>query len=739
MDFLYKRSILLSNQPISIMDINEIKSGYKKIQQLLFEKRIKEALDTLGERARQLQVALFIDEVYSLELSYKRIVDFSLYGLKDPHKDVPYTALELNIHLLSDQINSELCEHYYIKYLKNKLSNNDLIDDFNTIYNRIIAEYNINDEAFILLREESLSELFNSLAFSAYTSNSNISLLKEAFSNSDFKETEKLNLISSIYFSLTNYFDERKIQILIDLVESNSSAIAARASVVFAMMIIKYDNRLSQYPSIQIRISSLKENIKYQERFKTIFFQLLNAKQTEKISQKFTNEILPEMIKINPIIKKKLDLENLLSDNPKDEAMPNWDDLINESPELIEKIDQIHKMQQEGFDLLSTTFKNLKTFPFFQKISNWFVPFTNNQSYVSAIARTHNNNAIKQLIYFLRTIPNVCNSDKYSMLFAMEVLPALYKDMIGKMPTEEELDEHKLSPETEFKNHSNLYIQDLYRFLTAYPNRAEFENIFEFEFEFSHYNLANELIPTSILLKDLAQYYFKNQLYASSSKLYIQYIKNNEPQVDILQKIGFAYQQLNNYENALSYYQQAELFDKNKEWNCKKIAICFRNLNQPQKALQYYLLAEIENPENLHTQAAIGQCHIELHNYTEALKHYFKVEFLDQSNTKIWRPIAWCSYVLGRFDLSEKYYLKLLELDNVSELDIMSYGNLLLAMGKREESIKQYTKSISPNFSITQFVEIFNQEAIYLKQHGIDDIEIATMLDKVRYILENNN
>lgn len=724
------------------MEIKDIRKSYSQIEELLNKQRVKESLDILAQNARASQVSLLIDEVYSLEQSYKRMVEFLLYSSNDPQKATPYNALILNIKQLSDQINSELSAAYFRKTYPNIYSNDIKTEVIEHIYNELTTEYTNSDKAFLLMREECLNNFFNAIAFSAYTSNNAIENIKNVFETNSFTDNERLVLVSSLYFSLMNYFDERKITIICNLVANSNYAIAARASVVLVTVMIKYDSRIQQYPNLQNSINTLKADQKYETRFKNIFTQFLNAKQTEKISHKFTNEILPEMIKINPIIRKKLDLDNLISDKNSDESMPDWEDLIINSPELEEKIDQIHKLQQEGFDLLSTTFKNLKSFPFFNTISNWFVPFSKKNSYVTTLITIHGNGEFNQLISFLNSIPNVCNSDKYSMLFAMEVMPILYKDMVNKIPNDAFLDEDNervestLNIEAEFKNHTNLYIQDIYRFQTAYPNRNSFENIFDLEFDFQNNTTAKSLVQTSTLLRELGHYYFKNQEYKNVAEIYHEYLVSNEPNVDILQKIGFAYQQLNNYSSALNYYLQADLFDKNREWNNKKIALCYRNLNQPQKALEYYLIAGSENPDNLHTQASIGQCYIELQNHEEALKFYFKVEYLDPKNNKIWKPIAWCSYVLGKFDVSEKYYKKISDSDNATELDIMSYGNLLLVMGKKREAILMYKRSITPKFSLQNFIENINHEAGYLKKHNIDDIEIATLLDELRYMLE---
>lgn len=725
------------------MDITVIRKTYRSVEISLSQKRIKDALDILHKVAKETQNSLLIDEIYTVEQSYKNMLKFLVDGFNDPDKSQPYNHLIINILNLTDNIFSELTTQYYRGYtsdILNKPISDSSIDDLMSTLDREERE---DTEPFILLREESFSALFNTVAFTAMPSQTTSSTVESIFYKTGFSEYEKLNLIAAYLLSLNNYFDERKIHTLLKLTDSQNIKLSGRALVVLILALIKYDKRLHLYPTIINSLKNISTSEKKQKEVKWILFQLLNTKEAEKVSQKFSNEILPEMIKMNPLIKKKLDLDNILSDNPLEDAIPDWEEIVNDSPELINKIDEINKMQEEGLDLMSSTFKMLKHFSFFEIIRNWFLPFYTNQSYVTAAAEMAGRDKMMPFLKFIEKVPTICDSDKYSMAFAMGQMPILQKDLHTKMgqgSSRENMEamsnEIHLNPEKSLKYHTNLFIQDLYRFFTAFPNKNDFENIFDLSFDVYGNDFFNLIFPDNSIIKVFGQYYFDKQYFDKASNALALYNSKNEPEADVLQKLGFCYQQQNDHKTALQYYLMADFFEQNRHWNLKKIALCYRNTNEPKKALEYYLLAEAIQPDNLHTQAAIGQCHLELQNYEEALKYYFKVEFLDPKNKKVWKPIAWCCYVLGKFDLSEKYYLKLLEKEN-HFLDTMSYGHLLWAMGKKREAIAQYKlSSTAPDSSLKIFIENFVLEVEYLKKHKIDEIEIATFLDQLRYSLE---
>lgn len=61
--------------------------------------------------------------------------------------------------------------------------------------------------------------------------------------------------------------------------------------------------------------------------------------------------------------------------------------------------------------------------------------------------------------------------------------------------------------------------------------------------------LFKHLFSDTDALKDLGLYHFKNENWNEALKAFINFNNTFEPQPDVLQKIGYCYQQLNNYTN----------------------------------------------------------------------------------------------------------------------------------------------------------------------------------------------
>jgi len=387
----------------------------------------------------------------------------------------------------------------------------------------------------------------------------------------------------------------------------------------------------------------------------------------------------------------------------------------------------------------------LKMFPFFNELSNWFMPFfVSNPAVEEAFEGTSQMNG--DLLKIIDKAPIFCNSDKYSFCFSLQNMPEENRqfmaggmtaemNMLDEMNSQDEL----IEPGKKAALVSNRFVQDLYRFYRLHPRKNDFEDIFSWPFDFHNKHiLAGILKDDDKILRNIAEFYFLKDYFGEASEIF-SYLLKHEKNGELFQKLGYCRQRMNNYEKALEAYKKAELYDLNRKWNLNKIALCYRNLKQPEKALEYYRLSESMDAESLATQLNIGHCLLELGEYEEALKCYFKVEYLKPGNKKVWRPIAWCSFVTGKKEQAEKYFQRLI--DNVpNKHDWMNMGHVQWCMGRRKVALEYYKKSIAQDeFSESLFFEVFKEDLPFLLEQGVDKEDVPIMLDRLRYLLEEKS
>lgn len=87
-----------------------------------------------------------------------------------------------------------------------------------------------------------------------------------------------------------------------------------------------------------------------------------------------------------------------------------------------------------------STFSQLKSYPFFREISNWFYPFDKQQSDVIKEFR-HRGKEGGSLLEIILQSGFFCNSDKYSLFFTMQQLPQSQRDMMLNQLTDQQIEE----------------------------------------------------------------------------------------------------------------------------------------------------------------------------------------------------------------------------------------------------------------------------------------------------------
>ncbi|MDR1437054.1 MAG: hypothetical protein LBI65_02930, partial [Candidatus Symbiothrix sp.] len=495
----------------------------------------------------------------------------------------------------------------------------------------------------------------------------------------------------------------------------------------------RYDPRIALYPSITGRLQHLAEDNGFIRQIRQILIQFIFSHETEKISRRITDEIIPEMLKKTSLPNSKFRLEELFGEPGVEDRNPEWQDLVREAG-MEEKMQEISELQLEGADVMHSSFIHMKHYNFFQEWSSWFIPFTLPPDFLK-------DKEVTGLGQTLLQSTMVCNSDKYSLLLSILRMPETARKMtMEKLSIESEAVREMLK--TELNTNSTRinfiirqYIQDLYRFYKVHPRRKDFNDIFELKPEFYQVSSIAQLIDNREDLFIIGEFYFNKNYFEEAAGIYSHLLKENPNNSELYQKKAYCLQMQNHWEEALDNYLKAELLNADNSWIIKKIAHCYRILKQPEKALPYYKKAEYLHPGNLSLQLNTGHCYLELKNYGEALKSYFKVEYLDKNKQKAWRSIAWCSFLSGKYEQAWEYFEKIME-TTPTATDYLNAGHTQLTRGNNKEAMQLYLLSLkSPGNSIEKFIESFTDDIPDLIQAGIKKDDIPFFLDRIMYDL----
>ena len=740
------------------MNDKELKIKYDTICQHLAERKLKPAFDLLENLIQESGLLIHLDEWRNLEQNYSYMLKYTVEGIQDPERQKVYRKLIVSVFELCDKIYDEirLKISSTIAYEKKRgfqserLNFITLLDELEDFY---LQEQLVSlvDDAEVKKSSERIDarehqqkmvSLFYFFWFQNELNDEHISFLKALLKSELIEKSYKSFMVSAVLMSLIRYFDAAKFSILFDAYEHEEVEVNQRAIVGLLIGFYRYDQRLSYYPSITGRLILLNENPDFKQNLEQVIVQLIRSKETEKIQKKIRDEILPEMIKISPNLKDKINLDSLMDETLGDDENPEWEKIFEDSPGLMNKMEEFSELQMEGADVFMSSFAMLKMFPFFNEFANWFMPFFPENPEIDFVVN-RGDNVTDRFVNAIALAPVLCNSDKYSFCFSLQNIPADNREFMAEglnaeMQQFEELkNDEKLTDPGKMAGYvSNLYIQDLYRFFKLHPRKADFEDIFNWRFDFHNkQTLGETLKEDATIVRNIAEYYFSKNYYNEAAEVF-NYLLSEEKSGELYQKLGYCYQKLGDFEQALKAYKSAELFELNKKWNLNKIALCYRNLKQPKKALEYYREVEVLDEENLNVQLNIGHCLLELERFDEALKTYFKVEYLMPENKKVWKPIGWCSLMAGKFEQAEKYFRKLID-HSPNKHDLMNMGHVQWCLGNRKAALDYYKQSIvKTEFTEREFFEVFHEDLPYLIELGIDKDDVPIMLDQLRYFVE---
>lgn len=736
-----------------IMELKSIIEKQNEIISLILRNNLGLAFKALSELAYTSRQGEYISEMDNLNQTYKNLLKYSFGKVKDPERDKILSNLKRRMIELTDDISAGITEagnEWLLSIKKSEgqffhLSEHEksaLIDEmadeieFSSLLKQVEEVKNSSRDGHIKYTD-TLLKVFNVLWLTNNYSEGEKLIASRLLEAANIPWYDKSIIISAVTLSALRHFDHVKIELLLNAYNRSENQVLQRALVGIVIVLFVYQDRLKLYTEIENRLKAIEDPEKLSRRVEQIILQYIRAQETEKVTEKIQKEIIPEVMKLRPEIEEKLRLDELLNKESLEDKNPDWEQFFNDTPDIYKKLEEFSTMQMDGSDVFMGAFSMLKRFGFFEGISNWFLPFYKDhpeiQKSVSGVSETFNWNSFFESI---EEAPVMCNSDKYSFAFNLGFMPDMQKTMMLEF-FNAELNQMKEVTKEDNKNNSTAvdktifaqYMQDLYRFFKLHPQRNNFYDIFRLKLNVhSSYFLSQVLNGKK--LRQIGEFYFQKNYYQQALNIFSYLYKENQS-FELLEKIGFCYQKLNQFPIAIDFYRKAEILETNRIWLQKKLGYCYHKTMQFDKAVEYYKRVESAEPDNLEVQAFLGQLYIDMEDYETALKYYFKVEYLKPDLIKVQRPIAWCSFLLLKTDQALRYFKKVVESDG-KRTDYLNLGHCYWALGKLTEAIDSYR--IALNLSgrdIKWFINSMTKDEIYLKSYGIENLDVILMADYI--------
>jgi len=733
------------------MQANEIIQRSNTLYRLIQSRQLKIAIDAIRRWAIDGQMAEVNESLNELEFNYRLLIQYVEDGINDPHRERVYQTMVRQAFHLVDTLKEEWMIMYASGYeyaqvrqeRQQKESTLDYVSELENLSSGHVlisllagGEDPEHEKAENALKHEQLrAETFRQIWLS-------VAMPAERFTallTSDYiQANDKAFFVTALTLFLLRQFNEERLGLLLNACLHDDELVRQRALVGLWVVAGRYNERLPFYHNFDEQFQRLKDDANFLSSMKMIMIQFIRTAETEKISKKIQEEILPEMMKIAPQLKDKLDMESWASPDEWEDKNPDWQEMIEQSG-VADKLMEMSELQMQGADVYMNTFAQLKQYPFFGEAINWLLPFDKTYSGIADLfGKQH---------YLFNTLVNtgfLCNSDKYSLAFSLKSLPESQRNtMMQAFKIEDEQyreamrDGQVIPTDRMAEQISNQYIQDLYRFFKLNPYRNDFYPLFDLALSFHRLYIFERLQFSLDQQTAIADFYFGHEHYNEALEMFQTLVEKSDTPSGLFQKMGFCFQQKGDFQHALEFYLRAEALIPTQKWLTRKIAFCYKMIGNVEEALAYYRRVESLESDNLSIQLQIGHLLLQQQRYEEALNTYFKVE-LSKSEPKVWRAIAWCSFLSGKKEQAEKYSQKIIE-NHATKHDWLNAGHIAWAMGKRTEALNRYVKSVQLfREEHDDFFVAFERDAAYLTTAGIDSIEMAFMIDNLRYKLQSD-
>ena len=722
------------------MTDQDIQQFIKDINRYLTEKRLGDAFDLLRNMSRMLSAWEISDRVMAAEQAYSYMLSYLVKGHADPSRDDLYSSLLIEAGVIRDLLVRAMkltdTPSLYYGTLRSVLSHKDesfagLFSEFRQKRDEMSAFNEVSTGTSAsegdLLRLEMLErDIFNRIWVAFPLKADESRLIADFLTDDDLPVSTRALSVSAVMLGLLECFDERRFEILCEVYKSDSVEVSIRALIGIVLALEKYKD-INLPSNISNRIEDLRELAQWREDIRLAFVELIRTNDTERISGKLKSEIFPGIQKMGRDIAERMRDAVSDSDLSGIEGNPEWENIISDE-RVRNNLKELSELQQEGADVFMATFAGLKQFPFFNEVSSWFLPFNPERTAITSLGLGELIDSVTSLI---GSLPFVCDSDKYSMLLSLSMMPSSQRSMmIDQLGSQKRdileaiaLNDRSLHP-VERKAAINNYVLSIYRFYKLFRRKGDFYNPFA--------KVANP-VGVPLLLNDfdndealmsLGEFYFKVGLYDYARMIFNRLDDISMPDSSRYQKLGFCCEKLGDYDAASSYYEQSDLLEDNNLWNLRRLFAVLRKLGRYSEAVSVG-----ERLEKLQPDDAAG-------NYTQAINVLHKAEFLDETSSKSWRPLAWALFLDHQFDASQSYYDRIMA-DEPSATDYLNMGHLAWANGRLDKAISCYRQSAAGT-SVERLIESIKDDIGQLSVAGVDISLLPLIVDAIIYEIRNN-
>lgn len=751
---------------------------------IIIRKDLSLALNDIKDFVKFKGVTKYDNRLEDVESGYNLMKDYMSRGYKDEMRESLYFDMLRKLYTIAFDLSNDILisegSYYFTSESRTLSLNEENISARLEGFVQEIAMASLQPDSIKVDLEKKvihehqiyLSVLFDAIIVSPYWNEGICNKMTETLLNPMLDTSDILNILSGITLSSTYLFDYWRFKTLYNVfLASVDENIRQRAFVGWAFLLNTYGITLFKEATNLFNDALKSTAIDLRHQLYELQLQVIYCSDAEQDNENIQKNIMPDLLRNGNF---KITKSGIVE--TEEESI---DDIIH-SDEEDKKMEQIEKgfnkmkdMQKQGSDIYFGGFSQMKRFPFFSKINNWFAPFDIDSPFLSDVRAKLGKINLLDALYRSNTF---CDSDKYSFAFAIVSVLDQIPENMREMMNSADFFGMTLDDDSDSQSPTYIrrrYLQDLYRFFKLNQYKKEFNSPFldanvtglkimlltdfvkyeEFSTEIlslakfalkhhrwnlldvllSHFKLTEDLVKNKLDYETLKWHYYlmgalfmHRQMYVNACDAYKSLLI-----VESLQKSNFD-------RNELSFNPTTEFVDFSIDYidleSCKESVLksyalsALRSGDNSLAAKCYKILSEKNSLFKYKLYYAIAL--IGMDNTDGALTILFPLD-LEYDDAKVKRTIAWALLVKRDYEKSENYYDKLLLSDSIVADDYLNAGYCKWILNKNSEAVILFKNWMSTKKSDDTLSEAFNSDNNILNTAGISNIDMKLMIDIV--------
>ena len=720
-----------------------------QIKKLMEAGRYKDSFTLLRRRLTEVPVAGALNRVSQAESTYRYMLDYFSRGLADPGREAMLAAMRNDLIGIAQLIDKDTAatdspELYFSTLRMCRLRPASLKTSVEKVVElKLMADLALASgqypDALMNQIDGEEEKIFNILWTADAINMDDYSIVIEAASNGSLPFTTSALAVASVGLSLMRYYSSDAFLMLIALSGADDPRLAARALSTLILSLSRWPQEVADDQRLTEALESLTDIGGMPERIRNVVKTIIRTRDTDRVSRKMQREVIPGLMQFGPDIIQRLKKDSEESSFSDLEANPEWEELLRDSG-LEEKLRELTEMQSDGADVMMVAFSNLKGFPFFRQVRNWFLPFTVQHPMLRPL-QTIDDDGVSSM---LEMSGLMCDSDKYSFAFSMASMPAAQRSMMlsqmhaqTEQMKEQMRDLKALKGDTRYEDEVTRYFRDLYRFHKLFPKRAEFYDPFAVALDFPAIPVVSEVMESADEVAPVAEFYFKRGYHAEALPLLQTVARSSSASPHVWEKIGFCLEKTpNGNQEAIEAYMKAQLFNPDSRWITRRLGICYRREADYRNAIEYLEMSRpADGAFDRSLSLLIADTLMEAGKWEEALRELYRVDYETPDDPEVIRRMMKCAFRMKDLAKAESL-IRMIPGISLSEDDYRIMGHIAFLRKNMAEAARLYRLTVRPNDEKRLWKSQILSDLDILRSLGASRSDLLLFLESIAYSLE---